>query len=144
MLILGTKAQRSTISSGTFVCPACASAQPYCHMTAQKQGHLFFISLVPMGDKVEYVECQTCQGTWHPQVLQLGVAVTSDGAGHAAEALLDVLILAMISDGEIKAEEKDTVVSLYERITGSKMGQSELKTQIINRAVARGDRRPVA
>ncbi len=138
-LFFGTKSKKRTIARGTFLCPSCKTEQPYHHMTMQKHGHLYYISLVPMGDVLEFVECQTCSKTWDPSVLAptLEPAYTQEAFDDFYETLLNVMILVMLVDGQIEEAERDAIRHLFEKIVGIELAQTDLDAEI-SRAVARG------
>ncbi len=108
-------------------------------MTMQKHGHLYFISLVPMGDELEVVECQTCSNAWEPSVLNSAhrPAHTQEAFNDFSETLLNVMILAMVADGDIDSSERDTVANLFERIIGVELAQTYLDAEI-SRTITRG------
>jgi len=135
----GIKSKERTIARGTFLCPSCKTEQPYHHMAIQEYGHLFFISLVPMGDVLEVVECQTCFSVYPSVVLAppLGPAYTQEAFDDFYGTLLNVMILTMLVDGQIEEAERDAVRHLFEKIVGIELAQTYLDAEI-SRAVARG------
>ena len=139
MIIFGTKAKKRTIERGIFLCPSCKTEQPYHHMTMQRHGHLYFISLVPMGDVLEVVECQTCSNMWDPSVLApaLEPAHTQEAFEDFYETLLNVMILMMLVDGTIEDAEKAAIGDLFEKIVGIDLAPQDLNAEI-RRAIARG------
>jgi uncharacterized tellurite resistance protein B-like protein len=108
-------------------------------MTMQKHGHLYYISLVPMGDVLEFVECQTCSKTWDPSVLAptLEPAYTQEAFDDFYETLLNVMILMMLVDGTIEDAERGAISDLFEKIVGIELAQTDLDAEI-GRAVNRG------
>jgi uncharacterized tellurite resistance protein B-like protein len=71
IIIFGTRGVRSTVTEGTFVCPQCVSAQHYKHKKVTQFFTLYFIPLIPMGNKGEYVECLGCRNTYITRILQM-------------------------------------------------------------------------
>ena len=68
-IIFGTRGIRSTIKEGQFACPQCASQQPYKHKKVTQFFTLYFIPLIPLGKKGDYIECQKCRNTFVERVL---------------------------------------------------------------------------
>lgn len=69
LIIWGRKGVTSTESQGTFDCPACGAGKPYEHKKVRSFFTLYFIPLIPMGTRGEYVECGGCGKSWKPEVL---------------------------------------------------------------------------
>jgi uncharacterized tellurite resistance protein B-like protein/uncharacterized Zn finger protein (UPF0148 family) len=74
-IIFGTRGIRSTVKQGTFFCPQCVSEKNYKHKKVTQFFTLYFIPLIPLGNKGEYVECQTCRNTYIERVLQMRPAL---------------------------------------------------------------------
>ncbi|OIQ37329.1 MAG: hypothetical protein BM555_01065 [Crocinitomix sp. MedPE-SWsnd] len=70
-IIFGTRGIRSTIKQGAFYCPQCQSEKNYKHKKVTQFFTLYFIPLIPLGNKGEYVECQTCRNTYIERVLDI-------------------------------------------------------------------------
>ncbi|MFT4601809.1 MAG: putative tellurite resistance protein B-like protein [Arenicella sp.] len=70
-IIFGTRGIRSTVKAGTFFCPQCVSEKNYKHKKVTKFFTLYFIPLIPLGNKGEYIECQTCRNTYVERVLEM-------------------------------------------------------------------------
>ena len=70
-IIFGTRGIRSTLKQGTFFCPQCGSEKNYKHKKVTQFFTLYFIPLIPLGNKGEYVECQTCRNTYIERVLHM-------------------------------------------------------------------------
>jgi uncharacterized tellurite resistance protein B-like protein len=70
-IIFGTRGIRSTIKQGAFHCPQCQSEKNYKHKKVTQFFTLYFIPLIPLGNKGEYVECQTCRNTYIDRVLDI-------------------------------------------------------------------------
>lgn len=131
MLIWGTRAVRKQLHSGAFYCPTCRSEQPYRLMRAQKHGHVYWIPLFSTGQPVEYVECQGCQGTFDPRVLD--VAAPADPATLFALfqwGMLQVMVSIMLADGEASDSERSTIANIYEQVAGTPLDRSDLDTVV--------------
>ena len=123
----GTKAKQTVLDSGHFLCPACESEQRYLHKSVQKKAHVFFISLASIGDALEYVECQTCKSTLHPQVLNVG---TDPSFGAAEDALLDIVAWTIVADDKINDSERKVAAEQYQKIVDTRIDEAELQARI--------------
>ena len=69
MIIFGTRGVKTTKATGNFNCPQCEQKRDYRHRKVTQFFTLYFIPLIPLGSKGEYVECDHCKGTFIPRVL---------------------------------------------------------------------------
>lgn len=76
-IIFGTRGVTSTIKEGEFYCPQCACEKHYRHRKVTGFFTLYFIPLIPLGSRGEYVECQSCRNTFVERVLQLSEAIAN-------------------------------------------------------------------
>lgn len=87
MIIWGWKVRFKRLGGGTFQCPVCNGPRSYEHVEARNWFTVFFIPLIPLKRKGEYVRCQTCQVTLDPVVLQSrGIEQATFGAPPAPAA----------------------------------------------------------
>ena len=70
MIIFGTRGVRSHRERGVFFCPNCQMRRSYELIEPRRYFHLFFIPLIPLDSYDPYVECDSCHGTYRPQVLE--------------------------------------------------------------------------
>ena len=70
-IIFGTRGIRSTVKEGRFYCPQCDGEVPYKHKKVTQFFTLYFIPLIPLGNKGEYVECQSCKNTYIERILEM-------------------------------------------------------------------------
>lgn len=90
LIIYGTRSISSTAGSGQFACPRCCMARLYRHLHSRSYFTLYFIPLIPLWKNGEYVECQSCGGTYGVEVLELrmedmGLPASSSGSSSSAE-----------------------------------------------------------
>lgn len=71
LIIFGTRGVRSTVKEGKFFCPQCISEQRYKHKKVTQFFTLYFIPVIPLGNKGTYVECQSCRNTYIERVLSM-------------------------------------------------------------------------
>jgi zinc-ribbon family len=69
MIIWGSKGRQMKLGSGDFNCPKCQAKRPYNHMRSTVYFTLYFIPLFKTRDLGEYVECQTCKGSYKMEIL---------------------------------------------------------------------------
>jgi len=72
LIIFGSRAITSEQARGEFLCPRCGPGQSYVHKSVRRFFTLYFIPLIPLNRVGEYIECQTCAGTFKVEVLRLG------------------------------------------------------------------------
>ena len=114
-LIAGTKVQERLIDSGTFVCPGEGVERPYRHVCLEKKATAYFVPVMKMSDVGEYVECQSCNKTWDPAVLEVQVPQIQ-----SQEELDDALLAAIcalatevvIADGVVNDDERHRAVDI--------------------------------
>lgn len=85
LIIFGTTGIRSTIKEGNFLCPQCLAERRYKHKKVTQFFTLYFIPLIPLGNKGEYVECQTCRNTYIERVLHLSESIREAQSNQVVE-----------------------------------------------------------
>lgn len=148
IIIFGTRGIRSTIKEGNFICPQCADHRNYKHKKVTQFFTLYFIPLIPLGNKGEYVECLSCRNTYVTRVLELsalvpevesrpqqsssstsnagvvmGVAATQASAINDIEpeknkVIKKLLIMMILADGVVDNAEIQTFHKVYKESTG--------------------------
>ncbi len=70
-VIFGTGPKEKIEAKGKFVCPNCNVLKNYLVKSSRQFFRLFFIPLIPMGDKTDPgVECQTCKKFYDTNALE--------------------------------------------------------------------------
>jgi uncharacterized tellurite resistance protein B-like protein len=119
MIIFGTRHLRSTVSTGSFFCPACKQRTGYKYIENKEYGHLFFIPLLPLGSDGEYVECQRCGRPFHPDVLRFDPEEEQRQFARDFQKLaLKCMQLVAAVDTSISPVEAQTISLLYKQISG--------------------------
>lgn len=137
MIIFGTRGVKSTLEEGQFLCPQCASNQSYKHKKVTKFFTLYFIPLIPYGSAGEFVECQTCQGTFVPRVLDYNPEQSTDTFQSEYEkAMRHSMILMMLADGHIDEEELTMV-----QVIINKFGHNDITLNELDDLVKEVERR---
>jgi len=127
-IIFGVRGVGFTKDKGQFHCPQCETGRAYKFKKVTRFFTLYFIPIIPLGKMGEYVECQTCKGTFIPNVLN-----HDPGAEEAAflseyeKAMKHSMVLMMLADGEIDAAEKDSVRSIINKFGHNDISAAELE-----------------
>ena len=139
-LIFGTRASKSNVGSGMFFCPNEQSDQPYRQVAVKKKGHLFFVPLLPLGDLGEYVECESCGGTYRPEVLSLPTHKQLQTS--FAEAVTRLVVGVVIADGYVAEAERNVALGVLNRYLDSPgLSRAQLEEMISDaEAGSPGDR----
>lgn len=107
------------------MCPECQVRGPYAHQKVQQRFAVFFLSLLPLDELGEYIECQRCGGTFRTAVLE------DEGPGQAVSAefrpaVLRIMLLMMVEDGGVAQSEKRMIQDLNRRLVGRELSLESL------------------
>jgi uncharacterized tellurite resistance protein B-like protein len=69
VIIWGTRGVTTVAQSGSFHCPSCNDRRSYAHKRVRRFFTLYFIPMIPLEQLGDFVECQTCKGTFKEAVL---------------------------------------------------------------------------
>jgi len=130
MIIFGTRGVRSTKATGNFNCPQCATDRTYKHKKVTQFFTLYFIPLIPLGSKGEYVECGHCKGTFITRVLESSKSKNQENQAFMAmyeQAIRHVMVKIMLADGVIDPNEKVMVLDII-----NKYGHNDMTSQQLN------------
>lgn len=131
MIIFGTRGLSSTIEKGNFHCPQCDSLQPYKFKKSRLFFTLYFIPVFPIRKLGEYVECQTCKGTFIPRVLEYQQNQTTDAfLSEYEKALKHSMVLIMLADGEVHEDEMRTVLEIVNKFSHHDISMAELENYV--------------
>ncbi|MCD2259171.1 tellurite resistance TerB family protein [Psychroserpens luteolus] len=131
MIIFGTRGVRSTKATGSFNCPQCEADRGYRHRKVTQFFTLYFIPLIPLGNKGEYVECNHCKGTFITRVLD--TSKSTDKAAFMAmyeQAIRHVMVKIMLADGVIDNNEKVAVLAIINKYGHNDMSSFQLDDYI--------------
>ena len=131
MIIFGTRGVKSTMKEGQFLCPQCANSQNYKHKKVTRFFTLYFIPLIPLGKAGEFVECQTCKGTFVPRVLDYNPNNNANEFQSQYEkAMRHSMIMMMLADGHIDDEELVMVQKII-----NKFGHNDITKEELNQLI---------
>jgi len=133
IFIGGVKGETSTAGSGEFFCPQCNKYRDYLHKQVHKKATVFFVPVANLQLLGEYIECQTCKGTFKMEVLDYDPAAEQQ----AVEALYavgikKVMIMMMLADKKIKENEKDLIKKIFKEVSGEELSDEEIEEEITN------------
>ncbi|MCB0641857.1 MAG: TerB family tellurite resistance protein [Phaeodactylibacter sp.] len=132
MIIFGTRGVKSTVDRGDFYCPQCESDREYKYKKVTRFFTLYFIPIIPLGRIGEYVECQSCRGTFIPRVLEYKRDPGADQfLSEYEKAMKHSMVLMMLADGEIDPNEKDQVLQIINKFGHNDMTMTELEDYIV-------------
>lgn len=126
-------------SKGSFDCPSCRGTQPYRKHTVSGGLTIAGLSLWRWGRQEEFVECQTCHYTFVADVLLPESRAWSAEPIHL-DAAMRVMLLMMLADGEIAADEITTIQRTWKAIADKEIRESAIRTQAEH---AKADRRGI-
>jgi len=120
MIIWGSRGITSTKDKGETHCPACQGAEPYQHKKVRRFFTLYFIPLIPLKTVSEYVECQSCKGTFNTEILNYDPEKEQrEFAAEFHRGVKGIMVRMMLADGVIDDNEVQTVCRIYGDLTGS-------------------------
>lgn len=131
MIIFGTRGVTYTKQASQFNCPSCSSGTPYKHKRVRRFFTLYFIPVIPLDLLGEYVECQSCRGTFKLDVLTWDPSAM-DGNFEAEfhRAVKRAMVMVMMADGEIDPGEIETVRGIYQKVTGAALSEESVRAEI--------------
>jgi tellurite resistance protein len=131
MIIWGSKAITGKTGGGNFNCPMCAAPKPFEQKRVRRFFTLYFIPLFPTSTLGEYVECTGCQGTFEPAVLNYDPSVASQQTEAIfMVAVKQMMIAICLADGVVDDGEVAQIQTIYERLTGARVSEQDLREEI--------------
>lgn len=131
MIIYGTRGVTRTREQGAFYCPQCGPDQSYKAKRARRFFTLYFIPLIPLDKLGDYVECQACQGTFNPEILDY------DPNQEAAQtqalyvtAMKQVMIATLLADGVVDDDEVTLLQEIMLALGGIDVTIQDLREEI--------------
>ena len=148
-IIFGTRGVRSTIKEGQFYCPQCDAQTRYKHKKVTQFFTLYFIPLIPLGNKGQYVECMSCRNTYIERILQMRPTIdvsdrpqskrqvsntaqldqpaaqvetqesSVDILSEKQKAIKKLLIMMILADGKIEDREIQVFHKVYKETAGT-------------------------
>ena len=144
MPLFGTSDRTELDKTGSFHCPSCDSLQPYRQKQTQRFLVVCFINVGRRGQPVTYVECQGCRGTYETDVLEQNEGSERDKVeAQFLSVMRRVMVDMMMADGDMDAQELETLKTIYQEIGRKPLSQDRLDAEL-RRLKNDGERRTVA
>lgn len=110
MLIIGTIELHFTKATGTFGCPFCEKERTYRRRSRRNFLTLYFVPLIPLESRGQFVECTTCRNAFAPEAAEITVEqVQARKRLRADEMIRRVLVVIVAADEEVTDAELETV-----------------------------------
>jgi hypothetical protein len=110
MLIIGTMELHFTKATGTFACPHCEQERTYRRRSRRNFLTLYFVPLIPLESRGQFVECSTCRNAFSLEALEITVEqVQAQKRLRADEMIRRVLVVIVAADDDVSDSELDVV-----------------------------------
>jgi len=131
MIFFGTRGVKSTLSQGQFNCPQCEANRDYKHKKVTRFFTLYFIPIIPLGKLGDFVECQSCKGTFVSKVLDYNKDAASDAfLAEYEKAMKHCMVLIMLADGEIDDNEMVAVQAIINKFSHNDVTLDQLEEYV--------------
>lgn len=131
-IIFGTRGVTMSGERGDFHCPQCGANSGYTMKKVRRFFTLYFIPLIPLDLLGEYLECNTCQGNFKPEVRDY------DPAQHEQQmqavymvAMKQAMICTLLADGVIDNAQVKAVQETFEEVSGVHVSEEDLREEIM-------------
>ena len=132
MLIIGTTELTFKREKGSFFCPLCRADAFFQRRIKRRFLTLYFIPILPFEKTADFVECLKCRNKCDPDILDRDPnEVLQSLHANAMEHVLRVMILTMIADERITAEEIDVVQKFFERSGGGRLTPQQIDAESV-------------
>ena len=129
--IAGTKGETTTVAKGEFYCPECSLQTTYKHNQVHEKITVFFIPIANLRLLGEYIECQSCDGTYEMEILDYDPE--QDQLEFEALYLIGlkkVMTMMMLADGKIEDSEKAMMRDIYTHMADSELSDHDIDKEI--------------
>lgn len=131
MIIFGTRGITTTPERGQFECPNCERSQQYSLKRVRRFFTLYFIPLIPLDKLGEYIECGVCNDTYKLNILDFDSSANAQAVEAEYHAgIKKIMIHMLLADGVIDDSEIDSIVEIYEQVTGKEIHRDLLVEEI--------------
>ncbi len=131
MILIGSTQLTFTKGQGSFHCPTCSTDTNYRVRIAREFLTVYFIPLIPLGMRGQYVECSRCKGQFDVRVLSLDPKqLQAQRQREAHTHIMRVLVLLMIADGSVDDAELEALQQFLQRVTGEQVTRQQLAGEI--------------
>ncbi len=131
--IAGTKGETSTAGRGEFYCPQCEKYTRYLHQQVHQKATVFFVSVANLKLLGEYVECQSCDGTYKMEVLDYDPQEEQrEIESLYRTGIKKVMTMMMLADGKIEDSEIAMMKDIYRKVSEDDLLDYEIEEEIDN------------
>lgn len=129
-IIFGTRGCTFKKDTGQFHCPSCGPSE-FVHKNVRCFFTLYFIPVIPLHQLGEYVECNSCSGTYDVKILDYD----PEKEGQSTQALFmvamkQVMIAMLLADGVIDDDEVTELQATFEDLAGVPVTEQDLREEI--------------
>ncbi|BBM83483.1 TerB family tellurite resistance protein [Candidatus Uabimicrobium amorphum] len=142
--MIRTRGVERTIKRGRFLCPTCKEKCKYKLVKVERYVSVHVIPVIPKGTAGNYVECQSCKGTFKKSVLALAKRQEKKVSEEVEEqvfeaqykqAIKNVMFLIMTADRVIEESEVQHIMLVYKQLTGEDLQAQNIKRSGIEMAM---------
>jgi tellurite resistance protein len=117
VIIFGYGSMTGTKATGTFSCPRCGVMRSYAHKRVRRFFTLYFIPVIPLDTLGEYVQCDSCGGTFYTEVLAPTRALSNEQyMATFGQALKRVMASMMAAGQRCGRQEIETAQEVCHRV----------------------------
>ena len=127
MILFGTRGINSTVGTGSFNCPRCASQQPYTQKAVKRFFTIYFIPLIPMGTAGEFIECNSCAGTFATEILTYDPEVER---GKTIESFRRMAVAFLLDANRCKVGELEALRDIVGDLAGHDIESETIATDV--------------
>ncbi|HAC90338.1 MAG TPA: hypothetical protein DCF63_06845 [Planctomycetaceae bacterium] len=122
MIVIGTWDWPKTLRTGQFYCPACSCLRQFRHRSSRPFLTLYFVPVIPIGGRQEYVQCQSCK-----EKFELAVLGEAQKEPHSFESdLIKVAALTILEDRTVTEPEILRSLQTIVWLGGPQLSRDEL------------------
>ena len=130
-IIFGTRGVTSTKDRGQFECPHCRHNSAYRLKKVRRFFTLYFIPIIPLDALGEYVECDSCQGTFNKEILDYDASTDQQQMqAMYMVGMKQIMIAMLLADGVIDDDEVKELQNIFEEIAGVEVTEKDLREEI--------------
>lgn len=129
MLIFGTDSIPKRSGTGVFYCPLCLHTREYTRQLVRSFLTLYYIPIFPLSVDGEYIECESCQSTYEPKVLEdprPGATFTP----HFKRTILKMMVLVSCADGHVHSSETQEITGICHELLEAPDLAEQLRQQV--------------
>ncbi|MEL6329196.1 MAG: TerB family tellurite resistance protein [Planctomycetota bacterium] len=131
MIIFGTRGITTTRGRGQFYCPQCSGDKDFVLKRLRSFFHIYFIPLLPISGKTEFLRCKGCRQDFRTEVLQMDPRVAAIALAEQFQRALRRTISAVVmADGKIDDAEIATAREIVAQVVGLELTPDEVVSEL--------------